>query len=235
MRLDIYLVNKNLAVSRNKANDLIKSNMVKVNGIIINKASFNVDNCCVEILKDNIFVSRAGDKLEAYIKNNDLIVANLDVLDIGSSKGGFTQVLLKYGARSVTCVDIGKDQLDSKLRLNPKIKLFESCDIKNFNNTSLFDFVVCDVSFVSLAAILSCIYKLSKSEALLLFKPQFEVGKFAKRTKKGVVKDSCDIRNALNLFLNRLDMDGFITLNIESSKVKGKEGNEEIFIHIKKK
>lgn len=236
MRLDLYLVNKNLVSSRNKANELIKCNLIKIDGRVINKASFNVlDNPCIEILKDNVFVSRAGDKLESYIKNNNLIVANLDVLDIGSSKGGFTQVLLKYGARSITCVDIGKDQLDSTLRLNPKIRLFESCDIKNFTSNFLFDFIVCDVSFVSIVNILDSIYRLSKSEVLLLFKPQFEVGKFIKRTKKGVIKDKNEIKYALDLFLKRLDVCGFIVLNIEFSMVKGKEGNEEIFIHIKKK
>lgn len=236
MRLDLYLVNNKLVPSRNKACRLIKDNLIKINGEIVNKASFNINmDCLIEILKDEVFVSRAGDKLEAYVKNNNLSFTNLDVLDIGSSKGGFTQVLLKYGAKSVTCVDVGKDQLDSSLRINPKVILFESCDINNFNINKLFDFTLCDVSFVSILNILTSIYSLSKSEALLLFKPQFEVGKYAKRTKKGVVKNNIDIEIALNKFINKLKDMNFIVINIESSSIKGKEGNEEIFIHIKKK
>ena len=234
MRLDCFLYANHFVQSRNKANELIKNGFVKVNGNIIDKPSFIApQDCKIEILKE-VFVSRAGEKLDCYIKSYHLNFNNMNVLDIGSSKGGFTQVLLKYDAKSVTCVDIGRDQLDICLRNNPKINLFESCDIRDFNSLYLFDFIVCDVSFISIKYILDSIFRLLCGEALLLFKPQFEVGKVAKRNKKGVVTQKEAIDSALDEVLNLIEKRGFFILNIESSKLKGKEGNEEIFIHIKK-
>lgn len=235
MRLDNFLFKNNFAKSRNKASELIKNNSVKVNGKIISKPSFIVDiDCNIEILKE-VFVSRAGEKLDSYIKANNLDFSGMNILDIGSSKGGFTQVLLKYNAKSITCVDVGRDQLDISLRNNPKIKLFESCDIREFRSSYLFDFIVCDVSFISIKYILDSIFRLLNGEALLLFKPQFEVGRDVKRNKKGVVIKKEAIDSALDNILTLINDYGFKILNIESSALKGKEGNEEIFINIKKK
>ncbi|RDU63540.1 TlyA family RNA methyltransferase [Helicobacter sp. MIT 14-3879] len=238
MRLDIFLFHNKFTQSRNKAIELIKNGFIKLNNEIILKPSFNVDSTLknnIEILKKDIFVSRAGEKLDSYIRDNNIIFNGLDILDIGSSKGGFAQVLLKYGANSVTCVDIGCNQLDKALRDDSRIKLFESCDIKDFHTNKKFDFIVCDVSFISLKCIIEHIYTLASNEILLLFKPQFEVGKNIKRNKKGVVIDKNAINNSLNLFISYLKNNGFIIKNIEASKFKGKEGNEEIFINIKKK
>lgn len=234
MRLDSFLFINHFVQSRNKASELIKNGFIKVNGNIILKPSFIVEsNCKIEILKE-VFVSRAGEKLDFYIKSHNLDFSNMNVLDIGSSKGGFTQVLLKYNAKSVTCVDVGRNQLDISLRNNPKIKLFESCDIREFESLHLFDFIVCDVSFISIKNILDSIFRLLGGEALLLFKPQFEVGKSAKRNKKGVVTQKEAIDSALYEMLTLIKQYGFEILNIESSNLKGKEGNEEIFINIKK-
>ncbi|RAX53055.1 hypothetical protein CCY99_06720 [Helicobacter sp. 16-1353] len=236
MRLDIFLTQNKLLPSRNKALELIKNGFIKVDNKIITKAGFLVsqDNK-IEILKKEIFVSRAGEKLDSYIKKHNLYFSNMNVLDIGSSKGGFTQVLLKYDAKSITCVDVGKNQLDSSLRNNPKIRIFESCDIRDFQSDIIFDFVVCDVSFISIKHILDSISRLSNGESLLLFKPQFEVGKIAKRNKKGVVLQKDIIDNALNEILESIKQNGFLILNVEYSTLKGKEGNEEIFIYIKKR
>ncbi len=235
MRLDSFLVINNFVTSRNKASELIKNNFIKVDGRIISKPSFIVDsNCSIEILKE-IFVSRSGEKLNSYIRAHHLDFSDMNVLDIGSSKGGFTQVLLKYNAKSVTCVDVGRDQLDISLKCNPKIKLFESCDIRDFKSTELFDFIVCDVSFISIKHILDSIFRLLGGEALLLFKPQFEVGRVAKRNKKGVVIQKDAIDSALDDLLILIMQYGFEVLNVESSALKGKEGNEEIFINIKKR
>lgn len=236
MRLDVFLTQNNFLSSRNKAIELIKNGFVKVDDKIITKPSFLVlQDSEIEILKKEIFVSRAGEKLDSYIKKHNLNFADMDVLDIGSSKGGFTQVLLKYNAKSVTCVDVGKNQLDISLRSNPKIRIFESCDIRDFKSKVTFDFVICDVSFISIKNILDSITRLSKGESLLLFKPQFEVGKFAKRNKKGVVLQKDIVDSALNSLLDVIAQSGFLILNVEYSALKGKEGNEEIFINIKKR
>lgn len=234
MRLDSFLFTNHLVQSRNKACELIKNHCIKVDGKIVSKPSFVVSSDCkIEILKE-VFVSRAGEKLDSYIKSHSLDFRDMNVLDIGSSKGGFTQVLLKYNAKSVTCVDVGRDQLDISLRNNPKIKLFESCDIRDFVSNDLFDFIVCDVSFISIKNILDSIFRLLGGEALLLFKPQFEVGRAAKRNKKGVVIQREVIDFALDNLLTLIKQYNFEIKNIESSKLKGKEGNEEVFINIKK-
>lgn len=235
MRLDCAVFYRGLLCSRNKARELIKSGFVCVNGEIVHKPSFEVDlDCEIKILKHYIYVSRAGEKLDLYLSSNAIDFSGCNVLDIGSSKGGFTQVVLKYGAKSVTCVDVGSNQLDSSLRNDSRVKLFENCDIKEFQSDVLFDFVLCDVSFISLRMIVEHIYTLSKSFAILLFKPQFEVGRAVKRNKNGVVVDDGAIRNSLESFLLMLEEQGFVVLNVQNSLLKGKEGNEEIFIYIKK-
>lgn len=235
MRLDVFLVKNNFIQSRNKALELIKNGFVKVDNKIITKSSFfTSQNNKIEILKDEIFVSRAGEKLNSYIVSNNLNFKNMNVLDIGSSKGGFTQVLLKYDALSVTCVDVGVNQLDVSLKNNAKVVLFESCDIRDFKSNKKFDFIVCDVSFISIINILDCIYSLAKSEVLLLFKPQFEVGIKAKRNKKGVVLQKDKIKDSLDSTLEIILQNGFIIKNIQNCALKGKEGNEEIFILIRK-
>lgn len=225
----------NFTKSRNKALELIKNGFIKVDNNIILKPSFFVSSkSSVEILKKEIFVSRAGEKLDFYVKENNINFNELDVLDIGSSKGGFTQVLLKYGAKSVTCVDVGVNQLDETLRKDSRVKVYESCDIRNFKSEYIFDFAVCDVSFISLNNILDSIYKLTKGESILLFKPQFEVGKEARRNKKGVVMQEEIINKTLDSFIKYIKSSGFSVKNISKSSLKGKEGNEEIFINIKK-
>lgn len=245
-RLDIFLHQNHFTQSRNQSVELIKSGSVSVNGRIVLKPSFLVahstykaQNPCIEILKKDIFVSRAGEKLDLFIKVHSLDFRGLSVLDIGSAKGGFAQVALKYGAKRVTCVDVGSNQFDLALRNNPKIFVYENCAIADFEsqnceNGVCFDFVLCDVSFVSLNHILPDIKRLCADKALLLFKPQFEVGRNAKRNKKGVVVDKSAILNALDLFIAQLKSNGFTILCAESCTIKGKEGNEEIFIYIQK-
>ena len=240
IRLDIFLHKNGFTQSRNQSVELIKNGFVCVNGRIITKPSFLVEsqnltqNPCIEILKKDIFVSRAGEKLESFFKNHSLNLQGLSVLDIGSAKGGFAQVALKYGAKNVVCVDVGSNQLDSHLRQNPKIRFYENCAIADFCTNQTFDFVLCDVSFVSLRHILPDIKRLCRDKALLLFKPQFEVGKNVKRNKKGVVMDKSAILETLEIFKAKLQTNDFKVLCAESCAIKGKEGNEEIFIYIQK-
>ena len=242
-RLDIFLHQNHFTQSRNQSIELIKSGSVSVNGRVVLKPSFLVahfkganqaQNPRIEILKKDIFVSRAGEKLDSFIKAHSLDLCGLSVLDIGSAKGGFAQVALKYGAKSVFCVDVGSNQLDSTLRNNPKIFAYENCAIADFKSDVRFNFVLCDVSFVSLNHILPHIKRLCGDRALLLFKPQFEVGKNVKRNKKGVVVDKSAILNALDSFKSTLQANDFTILCAESCAIKGKEGNEEIFIYIQK-
>ncbi|MGX3011643.1 23S rRNA (cytidine-2'-O)-methyltransferase TlyA [Helicobacter sp. 23-1044] len=238
IRLDIFLHKNGFTQSRNQSVELIKNGFVCVNGRVILKPSFLVQSQNIaqnlKILKNDIFVSRAGEKLESFFKNHSLNLQGLNVIDIGSAKGGFAQVALKYGAKSVVCVDVGSNQLDSHLRQNPKIRFYENCAIADFRTNQTYDFVLCDVSFVSLHHILPDIKRLCADKALLLFKPQFEVGKNVKRNKKGVVVDKSAILETLESFKTTLKANDFKVISAESCAIKGKEGNEEIFIYIQK-
>ena len=235
MRLDQYLVNQGLFESRNKAQDAIKSGLVLVDGKELTKVSFKVSKQKVEVKSHKFYVSRAARKLEEYLKEFDLPIEGKRALDIGSSTGGFTQILLENGAKSVDCVDVGKEQLHSSLREDTRVRVYEECDIREFKS-ECYNLIVSDVSFISLIKIIPSIDRLSCDGCYitLLFKPQFEVGKDAKRDSNGVVLDSKAIELAKDNFLQECIKFGFRLLDSRESKVKGKEGNQEfIYTFIK--
>ncbi len=235
MRLDSYLVKNGFFESRNRAASAIKSGLVLVNGKEIKKPSFNVDNSCnIELKESKFYISRAAKKLEEYLKEFALPIKNSIALDIGSSTGGFTQILLENGAKEVDCVDVGKEQLHNSLRENPKVNVYEECDIRDFNKR-VYDLIVSDVSFISLLKIVDSINRLSKDGTIvtLLFKPQFEVGKNVKRDSKGVVLDKAAIDLAKENFLAKTKELNWKLLDTKESKVKGKEGNTEYFYTFK--
>ena len=233
MRLDIFLEQKGFVKSRNKAKELIKSKKVKVDGKIITKPSFDVDNPKIEILEE-IFVSRAALKLKNYLDKYNICFNDKLVLDIGASTGGFSEVSLLKGAKKVVAVDVGKNQLDKSLKENPKIVSFEETDIRDFSYPYKFDVIVSDVSFISLLKIINKIDELAKNEIILLFKPQFEVGKDVKRDKKGVVKDKEAIKKAKADFEKECKKLGWKLIRSEKSSIKGKEGNTEYIYHFLK-
>lgn len=236
MRLDLFLTQTFNIQSRNKACELIKSNKVKIDGLIISKPSFNVEqNHNIEILEDDFYVSRAAYKLKYFLEElPNLILENKNAIDIGSSTGGFTQILLENNINSVTCVDVGSNQLHERIKYNTKINFFENTDIRNFQSADIFDIVTCDVSFISTLYIIEDINRLSSNDIIILFKPQFEVGTNVKRDKKGVVKDKNAIIKAREKFLdytNKLKW----KLNYSSmSKLQGKDGNEEELFYFSK-
>ncbi|RXJ97610.1 TlyA family rRNA (cytidine-2'-O)-methyltransferase [Arcobacter sp. CECT 8986] len=237
MRLDQYLTKNSEIQSRNKATELIKSNKIKVNEVIVSKPSFIIENpdlVKIEILEEDFFVSRAAYKLKYFLDEINIDLENKNALDIGSSTGGFTQILLLNKVKKVSCVDVGSNQLHEKIKENKKIKFFENTDIRDFNSDEIFEIVTCDVSFISIHNILNDINRLSKDKIIILFKPQFEVGKNVKRDKKGVVKD----KNAINLARKKF-IDETISLNWKliynsKSKLQGKDGNEEELFYFSK-
>ena len=235
MRLDAYLVEHNEVQSRNKAQEIIDKSLVLVNGKSDKKNSYNVQqNDVVEVLESHRFVSRAGEKLFRFLEENPLHVQGCEALDVGSSTGGFTQVLLESGVKSVTCVDSGSDQLHESLRIDERISLFEKTNINDFTSQKKFEIITCDVSFVSVINVMDSINNLAKDMIIILFKPQFEVGVGAKRDKKGVVKDALAISLARKKFEINASMLGWQLVVVEESKVKGKEGNAEFFYVFKK-
>ncbi len=236
MRLDSYIFNQKLTDSRNRAKALIVDSKVSVDGKIIKKPSFIVEEFHqVEILQDLAYVSRAGDKLKAFLqRHRDISIKDSYCLDIGSSTGGFIEVLLEFGAKKVVGVDVGSNQLHPKVRDNSRVESHEEMDIRLFKSDILFDVITCDVSFVSLEYILPSIDRLSARDIIILFKPQFEVGKNVKRSRRGVVKDEKAIMHALDLFEAHISTFGYTMMIKENSQIKGKEGNIEVFYHFQK-
>ncbi|ANH42196.1 hemolysin [Helicobacter pylori] len=234
MRLDYALFSQHLVSSREKAKALVLKNQVLVNKMVVSKPSFIIkEDDKIEIVAEKLFVSRAGEKLAAFLETHFVDFKKKVVLDVGASKGGFSEVALLKGAKKVLCVDVGKMQLDENLRNDTRIECHEECDIRGFKTPEKIDLALCDVSFISLYCILEAILPLS-DEFLTLFKPQFEVGRATKRNKKGVVVDKEAILNALENFKNHLKTKDFQILKIQESLVKGKNGNVEFFIHFKR-
>jgi 23S rRNA (cytidine1920-2'-O)/16S rRNA (cytidine1409-2'-O)-methyltransferase len=235
MRLDNYLVENNFARSRNKAQEFIKQGLVFVNKKEMRKSSYQLlatDEVRMESHKN--YLSRAAYKLSHFLDELALDVSEMKALDVGASTGGFTQVLLEYGVQSVSAVDVGKAQLHPSLKEDARVFSFESCDIRDFESEHPFDLVVSDVSFISLHHILEDVERLSSAHIILLFKPQFEVGKEVKRDKNGVVLDQKAIERAMLHFEDACTLKGWRQVAKSASKITGKEGNLEYCYYFKK-
>jgi len=237
MRLDLYLVEKGFFNSRQKAQNAIKEGAVSVNGKIITKSNFEcIDFDEITILKEtNHYVSRGGYKLEAAIKEFYLDFNNKVVLDIGASTGGFTDCALKHGAKLVYAVDVGTMQLDETLRNRSDVISFEQTnilDVDSFDNA--IDFIVMDVSFVSISKILPAIDKFLNDHNgfVCLVKPQFEVGK--RFLKNGIVKERTmhiKVLEDVKAYLEEYNM------GIEkmiASPILGGSGNKEFLMYVKR-
>jgi len=227
-RLDNYLVSNSFTDSRNKAQEIIKNGLVRVNSKVVLKSSYKLsDEDTVLVQEHKQYVSRAAHKLDAFLNELDLDVRTNVALDIGASTGGFTQVLLERGVQEVSAVDVGKDQLHHSIKEDLRVHSYESCDIRKFESEKTFELVVSDVSFISLLHILDDVDRLAGHKIILLFKPQFEVGREAKRDKHGVVLDAKAIENAMVKFENACELKGWRLVEKSPSKLTGKEGNLE--------
>ena len=235
MRLDLYLKEHCAIESRTKAQELIKKGGIKIEGKIVKKPSFEVEaGLRVELEQQKEFVSRSAWKLYHFLEQNgDIEFEGKSALDIGSSTGGFSEVLLERGIAKLTCVDVGQDQLHPKIRSDKRVDVYEKTDIRKFVHEA-FDIVVSDVSFISLLKIIDSVDRLSKDEIILLFKPQFEVGLGVKRDKKGVVKDQKAIARAQENFEAACKEKGWKQVAKQPARVKGKDGNLEYCYRFKK-
>ena len=236
IRLDQYLVEAGLAETRNKAQNIIKEGLVSVDGIVMLKSSLKVDSekSVIKVKEHKDYVSRAAFKLAAFLDEINIDIEGVNALDIGSSTGGFTQVLLENGALHVSCVDVGKDQLHRSLREDARVSVFENQDIREFQSDEKFELVTSDVSFISLLNILDDVDRLASDKIILLFKPQFEVGREAKRDKNGVVVDEKVIQKAMIHFEDACVIKGWTLVVKSPSKLTGKEGNLEYCYYYKK-
>ncbi|HHS92910.1 MAG TPA: TlyA family RNA methyltransferase [Campylobacterales bacterium] len=234
MRLDKYLVEQGFFESRNRALDAIKRGKVFVDGVQA-KASLKCDdNSVIDIDEEKFYVSRAAKKLERFLEEYPLELAGKTALDIGSSTGGFVQILLEHGVERVTCVDVGSNQLHHSLRDNEELAIFEETDIRDFKPDKGFEIVTCDVSFISILQILEAINTLAIADMILLYKPQFEVGRGVKRDSRGVVVDEKAILEAKALFEAKCFAFGWELAYTELSKLAGKSGNIEYIYHFRK-
>ena len=233
MRLDKYLVDEGYFESRNRANDAIKAGIVLVDGKKA-KPSVKIDeNTQVEVEDAKFYVSRAARKLENFLVEHTIDFKDKKALDIGSSTGGFAQIVLENGVASLDCVDVGSNQLHISLRNNVKLSLHEETDIRKFQSDKIFELITCDVSFISILQIIEDIERLSKegTDIIILYKPQFEVGKDVKRDSKGVVQDLDAIARRKEDFEARAKKLGWKVQYQALSKVTGKEGNQEYLYH----
>lgn len=228
MRLDSHLVEIGLVESRNKAQQLIKDHAVSVDGKIVDKVSFDVgEGMAVDVADAELYVSRAAIKLKGFLPYTEWDLKDLNALDVGSSTGGFTQVLLEEGVQSVTCVDVGSDQLHPSLRADSRVSVHENTDIRLFTSERPFDIVTCDVAFIPLELILESMDRLALRYIVVLFKPQFQVGREVKRDKNGVVKDDKAVGKAMIRFEDACALMGWKMIAKEVAHIAGKEGNQE--------
>lgn len=240
-RLDKFLVEMNFVETRSKAQELISSGAVQVDGKVQTKASFNVaDDAKIKILENDIlkYVSRGGLKLEKAIKVFNLDFNNKVILDIGSSTGGFTDCALQNGASRVVAVDVGSDLMHKSLRENSRVELFENTNIKDLDKEKFknLDFVVVDVSFVGLEHIVK---KISEENIIVdmicLIKPQFECGKEIAEKYNGVIKSKTIHKNVLSKVLKTFNRYNFYLQGLDFSPIKGGDGNIEYISHFSNK
>jgi 23S rRNA (cytidine1920-2'-O)/16S rRNA (cytidine1409-2'-O)-methyltransferase len=236
MRLDSFLVVYNYIQSRNKATEAIRAKKVKINNKVITKPSYKVlTNDKIDIDLSDIFVSRAAHKLKFFLSSLDLDISSFDVLDIGSSTGGFAQILLQNNINHITCVDVGTQQLHPIVKKNKKLSIYEQTDIRNFYPNKQYDLVTCDVSFISIIKILDDINRLANQHIIILFKPQYEVGKDIKRDSKGMVLDKNAIILAKQNFLKIIkEKYNWQLITCNPSILNGKKGNKEFLFYFNK-
>ena len=240
-RLDLILVERELFETREKAKREIMAGNVIVNEQVETKAgTMFMDNDKLKIrIKDKLkYVSRGGLKLEKAIKTWDLDFKDKLVLDIGASTGGFTDCALQNGAKCVYSVDVGKNQLDWKLRNDKRVLSLEEMHIKDLKqediNNEKVNFIVIDVSFISLTKVIPYFKKfLAKTgKIVMLVKPQFEVGR-EKIGRNGVVENEEYHDEAIKKIISFSKEGGYELLGVEDSPIRGAKGNKEFLMLLK--
>ncbi len=254
-RLDKILVSKGLVKSREMAKALIIEGKVVVDGKKMTKSGTLILETSDIYLKegDIPYVSRGGLKLEAAINYFYIDVKNKIIMDVGSSTGGFTDCLLKKGAKKVYCIDVGYGQLAWSLRNDPKVVVMERTNIRYLTEIvksqrskvksqeledlrkSNIDMATVDVSFISLTKVIPAVLEFLKkeSEVLALVKPQFEVGK-GEVGKGGIVREEEKRLRAVKGVQEDLEKLGLETIGLFQSPISGQKGNIEFFLYMKR-
>src|SRR3954447_19763739 len=230
-RLDVALVERGLVDSRTKAQSLIMARRILVNGLHVDKAGANVDDddlLAIEAL-EHPWVGRGGMKLAHALERFGIDVTGRVCADIGASTGGFTDVMLKNGAKKVYAIDVGYGQLDVSLRNDERVINREKVNARYLTAGDFEDeieFVSIDVSFISLKLILPAVAAFARGDVVALIKPQFEVGK-RDVGKGGIVRDDAKRAAAVDSVVAFARELGFDVKGVIESPVKGAEGNVE--------
>ncbi|RRD40658.1 TlyA family RNA methyltransferase [Leptotrichia sp. OH3620_COT-345] len=239
-RLDLILVERGIFETREKARREIMAGNVIINEQAVTKAGTNFkdnDELIIRIKNRLKYVSRGGLKLEKAIEIWKLDFSGKTVLDVGASTGGFTDCVLQNGAEKVYSVDVGTNQLDWKLRNNEKVVSIENTHIKELQSESLgngkVDFIVIDVSFISLTKVIPHLGKFLNDNAgiIMLIKPQFEVGK-EKISRNGVVTDERYHDEVIKKIISFIKENNYKLIGVEESPIKGTKGNKEFLMYI---
>lgn len=238
-RLDLFLFESNFYSSRQKSKEAVETGRVAVNGKIVTKPSFEIDDEVDNeiVAKPFEFVSRGGYKLQRAIEEFGINVKDKIVLDIGASTGGFSDVCLQNGAKKVYAVDTGEGQLVDKIKQNPKVVDLSRTNFLTLDKTVFKEanFVVIDVSFVSLSKLIPKLAQdFSVVEIVALIKPQFECGLDYAKKHKGIVKDAKMHEKITKNIAENFVENGFENCGITVSPIKGGDGNTEFLIYVKK-
>ena len=237
IRLDQLIVQRALAPSRERAQALILAGAVRVDGEVADRAAAPVsDAVAITIATGPEFVSRGGDKLAGALDDFGLEVRGKVVLDVGSSTGGFTDAVLQRGATRVYAIDVGKGQLDWKLRTDARVVSREGVNAREgFELPELVDLLLADLSFISLRVALPPSFRHLRDhgDIVALVKPQFEAGRDAVG-RGGIVRDAKTRAACAVAVAESFTALGVGTIAIAPSRLAGREGNREIFVHCRK-
>lgn len=239
-RLDVLLVEQGLADSREKAKAIIMSGIVYVDNNKEDKAGTTFEETArIEVRGNTLkYVSRGGLKLEKAMNNFGVTLDGKVCMDVGASTGGFTDCMLQNGAVKVYSVDVGHGQLAWKLRNDERVVCMEKTNIRYVmpdDISDVIEFASIDVSFISLTKVLPAVRELMTldGEIVCLIKPQFEAGR-EKVGKKGVVRELSTHIEVVQMIVDYARANGFRTLHLSYSPIKGPEGNIEYLLHITK-
>lgn len=236
MRIDKYIQDKFNLKSRTYAENLIKTGSVLLRGKVVTKSSLDVgENDDIEIVNDENYASQGAYKLEKAFDDFSLDVNGKNCADIGCSNGGFTDCLLRHGAKHVLAVDVADCALDSKLLESGKVDFLKANARELPKNLEKVDFLCSDVSFISLKYVLQSMADLLKNggEAVVLVKPQFELDKSA-LTKSGIVTDEKLRKRAVESVKSYAISVGFEILDLSTSPIRYENKNVEYLLYLKK-
>ena len=242
-RLDTALVDRGLADSRARAQELIAAGRVTVGGAPAGKASRQVSPAEPIVIADagTEFVSRGGSKLRTALDRFAVVPDGVTALDLGASTGGFTDCLLAAGADRVVAVDVGTHQLHERLRSDERVTSLEQTDVRSLDEAFVaehgpFDLAVVDLSFISTTGLLPDLARLARpgGDLIVLVKPQFEAGRRDVSRGAGVIRDPEVWRRVLHRFIDRAAGCGAPVVDLMTSPVTGAKGNVEFLAHLRR-